>query len=173
MSQSPISESYALTSVDVALPPMERFEEYLQAKGKRITQPRRILVEHVFSKHEHFDADALIEELAQRDAGPKRVSRPTVYRTLNELVEAGLLRKMDIGGRAVYEHDYGYPDHDHLYCTQCGDLSEFHSEELVRLRDAVAREQGFRVTGHKFIVNGTCLDCQRKSRRQKRKVDLI
>lgn len=168
-----MSDQFTLEDVKVALSPMERFEEYLQSKGKRVTQPRRILVDHVFSKHEHFDADTLIDELSKMAAGPNRVSRPTVYRSLTELVEAGLLRKLDIAGRAVYEHDYGYPDHDHLYCTQCQQLFEFHSEELSKIRDAVAKEQHFRVTGHKFIVNGVCGDCQHKARRPKRKVDLI
>ncbi|PHR99111.1 MAG: transcriptional repressor [Blastopirellula sp.] len=168
-----MSDQFTLEDVNVALSPMERFEEYLQSKGKRVTQPRRILVDHVFSKHEHFDADTLIDELSKMAAGPNRVSRPTVYRSLTELVEAGLLRKLDIAGRAVYEHDYGYPDHDHLYCTQCQQLFEFHSEELAKIRDAVAKEQHFRVTGHKFIVNGVCVECQHKARRPKRKVDLI
>ena len=46
------------------------------------------------------------------------------------MVEAGLLRKMVLGGRAVYEHDYGYPQHDHLHCTECDKLIEFSSDEL-------------------------------------------
>ena len=58
---------------------------------------------------------------------------------------------MTLGGRAVYEHDYGYPQHDHLYCQMCDKLIEFHSDELAELRDAVAREHNFRVTGHRLI----------------------
>ena len=56
-----------------------------------------------------------------------------VYRTLNELVEAGLLRKMTLGNRSVYEHDYGYPQHDHLHCTECDKLIEFQTDELAGL----------------------------------------
>ena len=145
-----MSNDFSLGEVRVALSPQERFEEYLQSRGKRITQQRRILVDHVFERHDHFDADELIANLS---ASPKSapVSRPTVYRTLNELVEAGLLRKMTLGGRAVYEHDYGYPQHDHLHCQMCDKLIEFHSDELAELRDAVAREHHFRVTGHRLI----------------------
>jgi len=168
-----MSDPFALEAVNVALTPIERFEEYLKSRGKRITQPRRVLVDFVFSKHEHFDAEALIEELSTQSKGNERVSRPTVYRTLNELVEAGLLRKMEIGGRAVYEHDYGYPDHDHLYCTQCQKLIEFQSAELAELRNQVAIQNQFRATGHRFIINGVCEVCQKKSRRKKRRLDLI
>ena len=101
-----------------------RFEEYLQSRGMRMTQQRRLLLEHVFSRHEHFDADALIEQMPS-SGKEGHVSRPTVYRTLNEFVDAGLLRRFQLGGRAVYEHDYGYPQHDHLHCLECQKLIEF------------------------------------------------
>ncbi len=165
-------DNFALGSVEVALSPLERFEEYLQSKGKRITQQRRTLVEQVFRRHEHFDADDLLRDLTEL-AGEQKVSRPTVYRGLSELVDAGLLKKMDLGGRAVYEHDYGYPQHDHLHCQECNDLIEFQSDDLLRLREAVGREHNFRVTGHRFIINGICAECSRKRRRKKSPLDLI
>ena len=162
----------SLGSVKVSLSPLERFEEYLQSRGMRNTEPRRILVEHVFSHHDHFDVDALIDQLP-RKGETGYVSRPTVYRTLNEFVEAGLLRRFDLDGRAVYEHDYGYPQHDHFYCKTCRKLIEFQSDELLELRDRVAREHGFRVNSHRLIISGICDDCVRNRRRVKRKVDLI
>lgn len=163
---------FSLGTVTVASTPLGRLEEYLQSRGKRMTQQRRLIVEQVFSHHEHFDADGLLATL-QQVLGRDQVSRPTVYRALNELVEAGLLVKMDLGGRAVYEHDYGYPTHDHLHCTTCNRLIEFKSDELVAIRDAVARQQGFRVSGHRMIVSGTCSDCQRAKSRPKRMLDRI
>jgi Fur family ferric uptake transcriptional regulator len=167
-----MSEDFALGAVQVALTPIQRFEEFLQARGKRITQQRRIIVEQVFAEHQHFDADDLLAHLA-REVGSRKVSRPTVYRTLSELVDAGLLVKMDLGGRAVYEHDYGYPRHDHLYCERCHGLFEFHSEEVERIRDAVARERHFRVTGHRLIISGLCETCAQARRRPNRRLDLI
>ena len=101
------------------------------------------------------------------------VSRPTVYRTLNELVDAGLLRKFELAGRAVYEHDYGYPQHDHLYCQECQQLFEFQSQALLELRDSVAKDHRFRVTGHRLIISGVCEDCSRSRQRKKRRQDLI
>ena len=122
-------------------------------------------------RDEQGDVEKLLAELSQ--AGHRRISRPTVYRGLEQLVEAGLLRKMDLGGRAVYEHDYGYPSHDHLHCKECNRLIEFHSDEIERIRDAVARQQGFRVTGHRLIISGVCSDCNQKLRRKKSKLDLV
>ena len=127
---------------------------------------------HVFSTHEHFDADNLIEQLP-RKGETGYVSRPTVYRTLNELVDAGLLRKFELAGRAVYEHDYGYPQHDHLYCQECQQLFEFQSQALLELRDSVAKDHRFRVTGHRLIISGVCEDCSRSRQRKKRRQDLI
>src|SRR6185295_15760760 len=150
-----MANDFSLGEVHVSLSPKERFDEYLQSRGKRITQQRRALVDYIFERHDHFDADELIESLARRDDGDK-IGRPTVYRTLNELVEAGLLRKMTLGARAVYEHDYGYPQHDHLHCQICDKLIEFQSDELAEIRDAVGREHNFRVTGHRLIISGVC-----------------
>lgn len=167
-----MSQEFALAnSVEVALTPSQRFEEYLQSRGKRITRQRRQLVEQVFAQHEHFDADELLALLEQR-LGKRKVSRSTVYRTLSWLEEAGLLRRMELGGRTVYEHDYGYPQHDHLYCEKCRKLIEFHSDAIGEICEAVARENNFRLSGHKLILTGLCSECVR-TRRRLRPLDLI
>jgi Fur family ferric uptake transcriptional regulator len=130
-----------------------------------------MLVEKVFSRHEHFEADELVEELSYGTGN--KIGRATIYRTLNDMVEAGLLRKVNLPGRSVYEHDYGYPQHDHLYCQQCKKLIEFQSEELVRIRKAVAQEHNFQVQGYRLVITGTCEECRKSRRRRKRPVDLV
>jgi len=168
-----MSKDFSLDDVNVSLTPQERFEEYLQSRGMRKTEQRRILVDFVFSQHDHFDADTLMEKLPRRGTAGY-VSRPTVYRTLAEFVDAGLLRKLDIGGRTVYEHDYGYPQHDHLYCETCHNLIEFKSDELIELRKHVSDQHGFHVSGHRWIITGICQPCQQASRKRvRRKQDLI
>ena len=162
-----------LPSVQVSSTPLERFEEYLQSRGKRVTQQRRALVEYVFRRHEHFDADDLIDEVSKSKDPDRISSRPTVYRTLKELVDAGLLRQMNIKGRAVYEHDYGYPQHDHLHCEKCEKLIEFSSDEIQTLIKNIGGEHGFRVTGRRLLVNGVCKECSGTTRRRKRPLDLI
>lgn len=156
----------------VALTPEERFQDYLQSRGMRNTQQRQSILDVVFQQHEHFDADQLIEKLPAK--GRKGyVSRPTVYRTLAEFVDAGLLRKFELSGRSVYEHDYGYPEHDHLHCQECDQLFEFQNSDLIRLRDEVAREHGFRVKSHRLIISGICESCWQNRKRVRRKVDRI
>jgi len=169
-SETPQSES--LGSVEVSLTPQQRFEEFLQSRNKRNTDQRRALIDQVFARHEHFDADTLLEDLP-RKGEEGYVSRPTVYRTLAEFVEAGLLREFELDGRKVYEHDYGYPAHDHLYCTTCRKLIEFQSEELAAIRETVARENRFRATDHRFIIHGVCYECSRAKSRERRQLDRI
>ncbi|MFZ4468794.1 MAG: Fur family transcriptional regulator, partial [Pirellula sp.] len=92
-------------------------------------------------------------------------------RTLKEFVDAGLLHRFELDGRSMYELNYGYPEHDHLYCTKCRQLIEFTSEEIVRLRDQVARTHRFRVKDHRFIIQGICDACAKQrsvGRRQDR-----
>jgi len=167
-----MASTFELSDVNVSLTPLERFEEFLQSRGMRITKPRRVIVTEVFSRHEHFDAEELLIRM-QQVASDAKVSRATVYRTLSELVNAGLLRQMTLSTRTVYEHDYGYPQHDHLYCQKCEKLIEFHSPELNEIRDAVAKKHNFNVTGHRFLVTGLCEDCRRRPPRRDRRLDHV
>jgi Fur family ferric uptake transcriptional regulator len=157
-----------LPTVEVAVSPVDKFREFLATKSLRLTQERRQVAEEVFSDHEHFDA----EQLAQR---LKSVSRATVYRTLTLMDDGGLLRKVArrANGKAVYEHDYGYPEHDHLICNQCGTLIEFPAVDVTQIVDEVAVQQGFRVEGHRLEVYGVCSECLRPRQRRHRKLDQI
>ncbi|MFO0876825.1 MAG: Fur family transcriptional regulator [Gemmataceae bacterium] len=160
-----------LPAVSVSQSPEEKFREYLSSRGRpqRFTDQQREMVRYIFSQHNHFDADQLID--AMKKAGLE-VSRATVYRTLGKLVDAGLLRKLEMGTRSCYEHDYGYPQHEHLHCTKCGKMIEFQSEALVATLKQVCQENRFQSSGHTLIIRGVCGECSR-SRAAKRVLDLI
>src|SRR3954468_318097 len=135
-----------LPAVPVAQSPEDKFREYLSSRSRpqRFTEQQRDLVRHVFAQHNHFEAENLIDEL--KKAG-LRVSRATVYRTLNKLVDAGLLRRLELGQRTYFEHDYGYPQHEHLVCERCNRIIEFESPEL----DALLRQV---CSSHRFQSGG-------------------
>ena len=158
-----------LPPVEVSELPEDKFAEFLAMRGKRLTKPRRGLVRHVFSYHDHFTAEDLVRDAERQKLG---VGRATIYRTLALLVEAGMLRKQPFGDQNVYEHDYGYPEHDHLYCTKCRKILEFHADELEELRERVSREHRFRANSHRFIISGICAACN-QSRSAKRKLDMV
>ncbi len=158
-----------LSPLVVSDSPVEKFREFLEIRAEKLTERRRLLVEHIFNSHKHFDADELVRDL--HEAG-HRVSRATVYRTLRLLVEAGLLRELRLTNRSAFEHDYGYPAHDHLHCTSCNRVVEFRNDEVLRLRDAVSVAHGFRPSGHRFLITGICAACSR-SHTPRRRLDLI
>src|SRR5262249_18290208 len=147
-----------------------KFREYLEIRGEKLTEPRRVLVRHIFDTHKHFDADELVADL---QAAGRRVSRATVYRTLRLLVDAGLLRELRLTNRSAYEHDYGYPPHAPPHCPECTQVVDFRNDEVRRLRDAVSLEHGFRADGPRFIIPGVCPACIRARSPRRRLLDLI
>jgi Fur family ferric uptake transcriptional regulator len=161
----------SLPAVTVSQSPEDKFREYLISRSppQRYTDQQRDLVRYIFSQHNHFDADQLID--AMKKAG-FHISRATVYRTLAKLVDAGLLRRLELGARMCYEHDYGYPQHEHLQCGRCGAMIEFQSPALEAALREVCRQQHFNATGHTLIIRGTCSDCNR-SLMTKRMLDLV
>ncbi len=160
-----------LPAVEVSQSPESKFREYLASRPRpqRYTEQQRDMVRYIFSRHNHFDADTLIEDMKRAGLEP---SRATVYRTLSKLVDAGLLRQIDVGPRMKYEHDYGYPQHDHLYCQKCGKMIEFENSAISQIIRDVCNENNFQTSGHSFIIRGTCAECNR-ARVTKRRLDLI
>lgn len=160
-----------LPAVEVSQTPEDKFREYLASRSRpqRYTEQQRDMVRFIFSQHDHFDADQLIDDMKKSGF---QVSRATVYRTLNKLVDAGLLRRLDIGPRMCYEHDYGYPQHEHMKCAQCGKMIEFQAPALENLIRDICRQHHFNVTGHTLVVRGSCSECNR-ARVSKSRLDLI
>ncbi len=162
-----------LETIRVAVAPAEKYREFLATKSLRMTPERAIIVDEVFASHEHFDAEQLIQRLTRRN-DRKRVSRSTIYRSLKHLEEAGLIRKIARqDDRDLYEHDYGYPQHDHLICNRCGSLIEFHNEEISKILEHVSREHGFRIDGHRTEVYGLCDACCRPPVTRPKKLNLL
>ncbi len=138
--------------------PQARFEEYLRRNNLRMTPERRSVLEVILSREGHFDAEELLQFLRRRH---KRVSRATLYRTLEHLRTAGLVKMHRFGrGHALYEHIYGRKHHDHMVCDRCGRVIEFVNEDIERLQDEVCRRHDFRSTNHVMQIFGICAECR-------------
>lgn len=162
-----------LGTIDEAASPVTKFREFLLTKKMRLTPEREAIVQAVYSTHHHFDAEQWVGDLARR-SGQNGASRSTIYRTLNLLVEAGLLRCVArTNDRQVYEHDYGYPAHDHLICRKCNAMIEFPNEAIAEVLEKIAADVGFRMAGHRLEVDGVCAECSRPKERSHRKLDMI
>lgn len=125
-----------------------------------MTKARRTVLQEVFSRHRHFDADDLYFHMKDRQAG---VSRATVYRTLTLLVSSGLVNKMGLGGgRSIYEHVLGHSHHDHLICLKCGRILEFHHPDIEDLQKHICHDFGFVMHSHTQQIYGICKECRTK-----------
>jgi Fur family ferric uptake transcriptional regulator len=138
----------------------EVFKALLQKNGLRLTKQRTALLDAVFATHRHFSAEDLHRDLER--AG-HRVSIATVYRSLNLLVEGGLVQGLDVGkGRVLYEHTLGHAHHDHMVCLDCGRITEFQSQEIEDLQEAAAKAHKFTVTAHSLKLFGYCNNCSKR-----------
>ena len=132
--------------------------EFLHGKQVQSTSQRRTILAEVLSSQGHFDAELLLDRLRSKG---HRVSRATVYRTLNRLQEWDLVREVfRADGRAQYEHASGH--HDHMLCVRCGKVIEFADETIESLQDEVCRKHGFKALKHRMAIHGICSECRDK-----------
>jgi len=137
-----------------------RFQDFLQQQGLKLTSERTALLREIFSTHYHFEADELLFKMKEKSV---KISRATIYRTLELLVKSGLVRRVHLGENHYhYEHVSGNSHHDHLICTICGGVIEFHDEELEQKQREICAKKKFTPTFHNLQILGVCNACQRK-----------
>ncbi len=135
----------------------EIFERYVHRRGGRLTAERLRLFDEIFNQHGHVDADRLYRSMRRQG---RKISRATVYRNLELLVDCGLVRRQRLGQRRyLYEHVHPGQSHDHLICRMCDRVVEFVSPGISALQRELARAHGFDPTEHTLQISGICLDC--------------
>ena len=146
---------------------MEAFESYLRRRELRMTLPRRKLVEKIYRIHDHFDADGLLVEFRKKNI---RISRATIYRTLELLSEANLVTKTAFrDNKASYELAFGHDHHDHLICNACGAIVEFKDDVIEARQKRICKRFGFAIACHSHKIYGLCSLCRRRRRSKRSK----
>ena len=134
------------------------FINFLKDKNLNVTESREQVLQAVFSTHDHFDAEELLFLFKKQKIA---VSRATIYRTLDLLVECQLVKKLSLGDSCSrYEHVFGHEHHDHLICTQCGKIIEFYNDQIEALQRKICDENDFIEVEHSLRIFGLCKDCQ-------------
>lgn len=130
----------------------------LRPPGSKRSSKREFIL-NVFLRHEgHLSADDLYDLIHRED---QQVSRATVYRSLQWMVEAGIARKVDFGeGRFRFEHSYRHPRHFHLICQSCNRSSEFLSSDIEALIEEIATARNFSARESVLQIYGTCEECR-------------
>lgn len=134
------------------------FVEKLRPAGGRRSGKRDVIVQIFLRQDGHLAADELVELIRKEDA---RISRATIYRTLQWMVDAGIARKVDFGeGRFRFEHSYRHPRHFHLICKTCSQSFEFLSSDIEALIEEIAEARRFAPRQSVLQIYGTCENCQ-------------
>jgi Fur family ferric uptake transcriptional regulator len=132
--------------------------EALDRDRVRITQERELVLDGLMLMPGHFGAEDVV--FALRKQG-RRVSRATVYRTLDLLVESGAVQRLGVDrGGWQYEVMQGRTPHAHLYCVKCGKLEDYIVPGLDDLHARVKRETRFQPQHHVLRICGICEECQ-------------
>jgi Fur family transcriptional regulator, ferric uptake regulator len=148
----------------------ETFEEvkkiflaYLEKKELRKTPERFAILEEIYSRTDHFDSEELWISMKNKNY---RVSRATVYNTLEILVDCDLVVKHQFGKNlAQYERSYGFRQHDHLICTHCHQVIEFCDPRVQNIQSMIGDLLKFNIVHHSLIFYGDCQKEQCENRR--------
>jgi len=140
----------------------------LRPAGSKRSSKRDLIVNVFLRQEGHLTADHLFDLIRREDPGKpdslgtsSRISRATVYRTLQWMVDAGIARKVDFGeGRFRFEHSYRHPRHFHLICKSCNRSFEFLSSDIESLLEEVAAARNFTARQSVLQIHGTCDSCR-------------
>lgn len=133
---------------------MAIFSNHLKSNGLRKTPERFAILEEIYARDDHFDAEMLYFEMKKKNY---MVSRATVYNTLDLLVICDLVVKHQFGKNiAQFEKSYGSKQHDHLICIDCGEVLEFCDPRLQSIKDMMGNILSFEITHHSLNLYGHC-----------------
>jgi Fur family ferric uptake transcriptional regulator len=128
----------------------------LRAHGVTVTPARRAVVAAIFDTGEHHLTALEVVHRVERTR--RRPDRATVYRTLDLLADAGVLRPVHLGtGPAIYHRtDH---THAHLVCTSCGAVVEIPAEAVDELTRLLERDARFTIEPDQIVISGLCAMC--------------
>lgn len=141
---------------------LAQLRSVVRSKGLKSSAVRDAVARVALGYDGHFTVEDLVKTL--RESGVADAHPATVYRVLPLLVEAGLIQEtlLSVGEGHRYERAFEREHHDHLICTSCGRVVEFHFEAIEVLQRDLSERLGFRLTGHVHELYGVCASCDRR-----------
>ena len=122
------------------------FVDALKSEGIKLTPQRQAVFSNIMNSEGHRECSDIHDSISKEGID---VSRATVYRTLDILVNYNLIRKLVIGNeKAKYEKKIGRKHHDHMICIETGDIIEFENDEIEDLQEKEAKKHGYEIVKH-------------------------
>lgn len=140
------------------------FKQLLKANGLKFTIQREVILEMLYNSDEHLTPEGL-HHLIQQKHPELNTGIATVYRTLSLLEDSDMVTSLSFGAQGK-KYELGAKDHhDHIICTQCGNITEFVDEEIELRQKKITDALGFVMKEHSMQIYGTCKNCQEKSKK--------
>lgn len=139
---------------------LEEFKTLLKKNGEKFTIQREVILETLYNSDEHLTPEAL-HQLIQKQHPELKTGIATVYRTLSRLEESDIVTSLSFGAQGK-KYELGAKDHhDHMICTECGEITEFVDEAIEERQHMIAQNHGFQMTDHSMQIYGLCHNCQK------------